>query len=510
MERQFHWQTVNLLNVTLEGRVTTQLFALMNPSADGLGQIPVCERVSHPRRWTRSVTWSVPSWARQFWWSALGFSSPEPGSFAALGPAGTGGQPVSPRLWWTFSCASSFSCWFWGCLPPWCRPPSGSPPLPQVTPGSSEGWTPADWWSVSPSGWADRCGRVGRSLPQSGLLLPQTGVCRLGLAAAWELCPGRGLMEFFLLGPLLAVPPLAATLACPQRARTVLSGLATSSFPLRRRQAVQGAEPLVWFRRGPSAWRRLAPQQIRPLANLHLGAALVGCRVAAIAVHAGEDLRVTLVVRVRTFSALGAAGLFLSALLFGVPKGLTLGAPSHRCGKSLHRERCGTKPYLSGQLRSFKGDLDACGCWVWRPPRRAPASRSCLTSFSSSPPMGIGPTTPSTTGRGIRAPMGVPPGSLSKRASLLCWASVAHPTSHFPEGSGLMERTAPTALLRSWLRCHGPSLSNLADPPPKSWITTGKSTNAGVRVLGWNCILRELPSGWLRNCCSCFPAFLEV
>ena len=54
----------------------------------------------------------------------------------------------------------------------------------------------------------------------------------------------------------------------------------------------------------------LAPQQIRPLANLHLGAALVGRRVAAIAVHAGKNLRVALGVRVRTFSALGAAGLF--------------------------------------------------------------------------------------------------------------------------------------------------------------------------------------------------------
>ena len=40
---------MNLLNVTLDGRVKTQLFALMNPSVDGLGQIPVCERVSHPR-----------------------------------------------------------------------------------------------------------------------------------------------------------------------------------------------------------------------------------------------------------------------------------------------------------------------------------------------------------------------------------------------------------------------------------------------------------------------------
>ena len=31
------------------GRVKTQLFALVNPSADGLGQITVCERISHPR-----------------------------------------------------------------------------------------------------------------------------------------------------------------------------------------------------------------------------------------------------------------------------------------------------------------------------------------------------------------------------------------------------------------------------------------------------------------------------
>ena len=38
--------------------------------------------------------------------------------------------------------------------------------------------------------------------------------------------------------------------------------------------------------------------------------------------------------------------------------GLTLGAPSHRCGKSLHREQCGTEPYLTGQLRCFQGDLD--------------------------------------------------------------------------------------------------------------------------------------------------------
>ena len=29
------------------------------------------------------------------------------------------------------------------------------------------------------------------------------------------------------------------------------------------------------------------------------------------------------------------------------------------------------------------------------------------------------------------------------------------------------------------------------------------------RMLGWNCFLRELPSGWLRNCCSSFPGFLD-
>ena len=102
----------------------------------------------------------------------------------------------------------------------------------------------------------------------------------------------------------------------------------------------------------------LAPQQIRPFANLHLEAALVGHRVAAITIHAGEDLHVALFVWVRTFPALGAAGLLRSRLLLGVPKGLTLGAPSHRCGKSLHRERCGTEPYLTGQLRCFQGDLD--------------------------------------------------------------------------------------------------------------------------------------------------------
>ena len=80
-------------------------------------------------------------------------------------------------------------------------------------------------------------------------------------------------------------------------------------------------------------------------------------------------------------------------------------------------------------------------------------SRSFFTSSSSSPPTGMGPTTPSTTGRGILAPMGTPPRSASNRASLVCWSSVEHPINHFPDGRGLMELTAPTAL------CQGPSLS---------------------------------------------------
>ena len=112
-------------------------------------------------------------------------------------------------------------------------------------------------------------------------------------------------MGFFLLGPLLAVPPLAVTLAydtgVPVSAESedVLSGLATSSCPLRRRQAVQEAETSVSFRRGPSDVERdvrLAPQQIHQRANLHFGVALVGRRVAAITVDTGEDLRVALLV----------------------------------------------------------------------------------------------------------------------------------------------------------------------------------------------------------------------
>ena len=60
----------------------------------------------------------------------------------------------------------------------------------------------------------------------------------------------------------------------------------------------------------------------------------------------------------RAFPALAAAGLLRATLLPGVPKGLTFGAPSHRCGKSLYREQCGTEPYLTGQFRCFDGDFD--------------------------------------------------------------------------------------------------------------------------------------------------------
>ena len=66
---------------------------------------------------------------------------------------------------------------------------------------------------------------------------------------------------------------------------------------------MQGAEPWVLIRRGPSAWRRCKEGKSG-------SSALVGRRVAAITIHSGKDLRVALVVRVRTFSALGAAGLF--------------------------------------------------------------------------------------------------------------------------------------------------------------------------------------------------------
>ena len=191
-------------------------------------------------------------------------------------------------------------------------------------------------------------------------------------------------------------------------------------------------------------------------------------------------------------------------------KGLTFGAPSHRCDKSLHRDRCGTEPYLTGQFCCFQGDLDGKrGLLLEVVESDDPRFQILPDEFQLVANHGDGPHYSLDHGSWNPGSVGIPPGSLSRRASLLCWASVAHPMSHISERSGLMGRTAPTALHRSWLRCHGPSLSNLAHPPPKSWITTGKSTNAGVRVLGWNCFVRGLPSGWLRNCWSGFPGFLE-
>ena len=167
-------------------------------------------------------------------------------------------------------------------------------------------------------------------------------------------------------------------------------------------------------------------------------------------------------------------------------KGLTFGAPSHRCGESLHRDRCGTEPYLTGQLRCFQGDLDGKrGLLLEVVESEDPRFQILPDEFQLVATHGDGPQYSLDHGSWNPGSMGIPPGSLSRRASLLCWASVAHPMSHISERSGLMERTAPNALHRSWLRCHGPSLSNLAHPPPK----------------------RGLPSGWLRNCWSGFPGF---
>ena len=230
MERQFHWQTVNLLNVTLEGRVKTQLFVLMNPSADGLGQIPVYERVSHPRHDQQEVEGTRHR--RSFFLMA--------------------------RHTVVEGCDHAQSPLSLACISP-------SISFHKVIGGLDS----SGLMIVSPSGWADRCGRVGQSLPYCGLLLPQTGVSRLGLSPLPESsAPGVGWWGSSCWAPcwpcLPSLLPSRTTpeSRCPQRARTVLSGLATSSCPLRRRQAVQGAELLVSFRhemtasRGPSAWRR--------------------------------------------------------------------------------------------------------------------------------------------------------------------------------------------------------------------------------------------------------------
>ena len=150
------------------------------------------------------------------------------------------------------------------------------------------------------------------------------------------LAAARALSRARVDGVLPAEPPVGRAFprSYPRirhrRARTVLSGLATSSCPLRRRQAVQGAEPSVSFRPGPSAWPRctvctscssadspfdesafrgspcfgighnlslicqLTSEDIKQ--HFTTTAALVGRGVAAITVDAGEDLRVALLV----------------------------------------------------------------------------------------------------------------------------------------------------------------------------------------------------------------------
>ena len=111
---------------------------------------------------------------------------------------------------------------------------------------------------------------------------------------------------------------------------------------------MQGAEPLVSFRRRPSAWRRCK----------------VGKSFAESASRGSPWITIITLQFTQEKTCASHCSYecepfpLRSTLLLGVPKGLTLGAPSHRCGKSLHRERCGTEPYLSGQLRCFQGDLD--------------------------------------------------------------------------------------------------------------------------------------------------------
>ena len=133
--------------------------------------------------------------------------------------------------------------------------------------------------------------------------MPQTGVSRLGLPPLPESSfPGVG------YGILPAGPPVGrASPRCYPRVRHRSPGVRRERgrcCPVSRPAVVHcGGGRLC---RGRSLWFEfvagplhgdvvgkvsLAPQQIRPLANLHLGAALVGRRVAAIAVHAGKNLR---------------------------------------------------------------------------------------------------------------------------------------------------------------------------------------------------------------------------
>ena len=217
------------------------------------------------------------------------------------------------------------------------------------------------------------------------------------------------------------------------------------------------------------------------------------------------------------YRALGTAGLLRVTLLLGVPKGLAFGAPSHRCGKSLHREQFGTEPYLTGQLRCLDGNLHGKRGLLLAvvesdDSRYAMPSRfqSFFDEFQLVATHGMGPTTPSTMGRRIRAPMVDRPGQLVKacQLALLGLSGASNeplPGGKRPNGALCCHRFGQQLAAVPY----GPSLSNLAYPPPKSWITTGKPTNAGARVLGWNSFLRELPSGWLRKCWSGFPGFLE-
>ena len=94
----------------------------------------------------------------------------------------------------------------------------------------------------------------------------------------------------------------------------------------------------------------LAPEDVGPLTDQHLRATFESGRVVAIAVDTWQLLSIAVVIRVSTFAASGAAALSGPALLFGVPKCLALGAPSHRRGIRLHTVRRGAQPDLLRQL----------------------------------------------------------------------------------------------------------------------------------------------------------------
>ena len=255
---------------------------------------------------------------------------------------------------------------------------------------------------------------------------------------------------------------------------------------------MQGAEPLASFRRGPSAWRRCKEGKSGSSADSPFGeSASRGspCRPPSGGHYSSRrrrPARRTGRESANFFRAWSSGSVLICTAAWSAQGSDTW------CTVSQVRQKPApwtvwhraipqwAAPLLPG--RSWRQErAPACGCWVWRPPLRdaLPLPDLVWRVSARRHPWGWAPLLPRPRVVESGLLWGSPPGSLSKRASLLCWASVAHPMSHFQEGSGLMERTAPTALL-SWLRCHGPSLSNLADPPPMSWITTGKSTNAGA------------------------------